>query len=157
MAGRLRAAVREGMASRGATGSLADELLAERAADTSTEPVAPDADPVVQAIRQLNRQGDIKLLTLLGQLDGVQRVADGDACANTGYSLAALGWNEADVLMRLMLGQDPLVDEHVTPIRTITGDNVGELDLTQEGWESGAWQTDQDFRAMYRELWPATT
>lgn len=113
------------------------------------------AAPVIQAIRQQNRQGDIKLLTLLGQLDGLQRVANGDQFANTGYSLAALGYNEADILMRMMLGQDPLVDAHLTPIKTITGANVGELDLSEEGWQSGQWQTEQDFRAMYRELWGA--
>lgn len=114
------------------------------------------AAPVIQAIRQLNRQGDVKLLTLLSQLDGLQRVANGEQFANTGYSLAALGYNQADILMRMMLGEDPLVDAHRTPIKTITEANVGELDLTQEGWDSGQWQTDQDFRAMYRELWGAT-
>ncbi len=42
--GRLQAAVREGMAAHGVSGSLADELLAERAADTSLEPAPPDAE-----------------------------------------------------------------------------------------------------------------
>ena len=111
------------------------------------------AAPVVQALRQQNRQGEVKLLTHLGQLDGLQRVADGDQWADTGYSLSVLGWNSADVLLRMMLGQDPLVDAHLTPVKTFTAANVGEVDLSQEGWQSGQWQTEEDFRAMYRELW----
>ena len=114
------------------------------------------AAPVVQAIRQLNKQNSVKLLTLLGQLDGMQRLADGSAFADTGYSLSALGWNEADVLMRMMLGQDPLIEAHVTPIMTHTPSTLQGLDLTQAGWESGRWQSDDDFRAMYRELWSAS-
>lgn len=115
------------------------------------------AAPVVQAIRQQSKQNSVKLLTHLGQLDGLKRVADGQQFADTGYSLAALGWNEADAMMRMMLGQDPLIDKHVTPIRTFTKDNVEGLDLTQEGWESGKWQSSDDFRAMYRDLWPAAS
>lgn len=115
------------------------------------------AAPVIQAIRQQNKQNSIKLLTHLGQLDSLKRVADGQQFADTGYSIAALGWNEADAMMRMMLGQDPLVDKHVTPIKTFTKDNAGTLDLTQAGWESGKWDSSDDFRAMYKELWPATS
>ncbi len=113
------------------------------------------AAPVIQAIRQQNKQGNVKLLTMLGQLDGLKRVASGQEFADTGYSVAALGYNESDILLRMMLGQDPLVAAHVTPIKTINGANVGALDLTEEGWQSGHWQTDADFRAMYRKLWGA--
>jgi len=112
------------------------------------------AAPVIQAIRQQNKQSSIKLLTHLGQLDGLNRVAQGQQFADTGYSIAALGWNEADALMRLMLGQDPLIDKHVTPI---TKENVKGLDLTEAGWESGKWESSDDFRAMYKKLWPATS
>lgn len=115
------------------------------------------AAPVIQAIRQQNEQGSIKLLTHLGQLDGLKRVASGEQFADTGYSIAALGWNEADAMMRLMLHQDPLISSHVTPIKTFTKATVQGLDLTQKGWESGAWESNDDFRAMYRKLWPATS
>ena len=45
MLARLQAAVAAGMAERGVTASLADELLDERRADTSLEPDPPPADP----------------------------------------------------------------------------------------------------------------
>lgn len=111
------------------------------------------AAPVVQALRQLNRAGSTKMLTMLGQIDGMKRVAAGEQFADTGYSLTALGWNESDILMRMMLGQDPLVSAHKTPIKTYTAANIKGVDLTQAGWESGQWQTEEDFRSMYRNLW----
>lgn len=111
------------------------------------------AAPVVQAIRQLNKSSSIKLVTMLGQLDGLQRVKDGGAFADTGYSIAALGWNETDVMLRLMLGQNPEVAAHTTPIKTFTAANVGSLELTPAGWQSGKWETSQDFQAMFTKLW----
>lgn len=115
------------------------------------------AAPVIQAIRQQNKQNSIKLLTHLGQLDGLKRVASGQQFADTGYSIAALGWNEADAMMRLMLHQDPRISSHITPIKTFTKANVKGLNLTQTGWESGAWESSDDFRVMYKKLWPATS
>ncbi|TXN29467.1 sugar ABC transporter substrate-binding protein [Lacisediminihabitans profunda] len=109
--------------------------------------------PVVQAIRQLNKSSSIKVVTMLGQLDGLQRVRDGGAFADTGYSLAALGWNEVDIMLRLMLGKTPDVGAYRTPIRTFTSANIGKFDLTQAGWQSGKWTSDDDFRAMYKSLW----
>ena len=44
---RLQAAVRAGKDERGVTASLADELLAERAADTSLDPSTAEPDPDV--------------------------------------------------------------------------------------------------------------
>lgn len=111
------------------------------------------APPVVQALRQLNKTKSVKFVTMLGQLDGLQRVAKGTAFADTGYSIAALGWNEADVMMRLMLGEDPAIDGHKTPINTFTKETVKGLDLSSEGWLSGKWTSDDDFRSMYKTLW----
>jgi ribose transport system substrate-binding protein len=82
-------------------------------------------------------------------------VKNGGAFADTGYSISALGWNEADVMLRLMLGQPPLVEAHKTPIKTFTSANLDGLDISQNGWLSGSWQTSDDFRAMYRKLWGA--
>lgn len=113
------------------------------------------AAPVIQALRQQNKQKSVKLLTLLGQLDGLNRLASGQQFADTGYSVAALGYNEADVLLRMMLHRDPAVAGHVTPIKTFTAANIHQLALTQEGWQSGHWETDGDFRALYRKLWGA--
>lgn len=111
------------------------------------------ASPVVQALRQLNRSSSVKLLTALGQVDGLQRLANGTQFADTGYSISALGWNEADVMLRLLLGTDPQVDGHRTPIRTLTKGNITGLDISEAGWLSGAWTSSDDFRAMYRTLW----
>jgi ribose transport system substrate-binding protein len=112
--------------------------------------------PVVQALRQVNKANSIKLVTMLGQLDGLQRVSQGAAFADTGYSIAALGWNETDVMLRLMLGTKPDTTKYVTPIKTFTKSTVQGLDLTQKGWLSGSWTSADDFRAMYRKLWGAS-
>lgn len=111
------------------------------------------APPVVQALRQANKAGNVKLVTNAGQLDGMQRVAAGGGWADTGWSIAACGWNEADVMLRMMLGQDPLADAHQTPIKTHTAATVKGLDLTRAGWLSGAWTSDDDFRMMFTKLW----
>jgi ribose transport system substrate-binding protein len=137
--------------------NLASQVSAALVKNPGVEYISVEFDafapPVVQALRQVNKASSIKLVTMLGQLDGLQRVADGAAFADTGYSIAALGWNEADVMLRLMLGEDPRVEQHVTPIKTFTKETVEGLDLTADGWLSGAWTSEDDFRAMYRQLW----
>jgi ribose transport system substrate-binding protein len=140
--------------------NLASQVSAALVKDPNIEYISVEFDafapPVVQALRQVNKANSVKLVTMLGQLDGLQRVADGSAFADTGYSIAALGWNETDVMLRLMLGEDPVVDQHVTPIKTFTKDTVEGLDLSADGWASGAWTSDDDFRSMYRKLWEAS-
>lgn len=114
------------------------------------------AAPVVQAIRQLNKTSSIKLLALRTQLDGMQRVADGSQFADTGDCTACLGWNEADAMLRMMQGQKVDTSKYVTPIKTYTSANIKGADISQAGWESGKWQTTDDFRALYKKLWGAT-
>jgi ribose transport system substrate-binding protein len=137
--------------------NLASQVSAALAKDPGINYIQVEFDsfapPVVQALRQLNKGSSIKLLTALGQLDGLQRLADGSQFVDTGYSIAALGWNEADIMLRLMLGEDPAVDGHVTPIKTFTQETVADLDLSEAGWLSGAWTSDDDFRSMYATLW----
>jgi ribose transport system substrate-binding protein len=137
--------------------SLASQVSAALVRNPATQYVFVEFDsftpPVVQALRQLNKSRSIKLVTMLGQLDGLQRVDDGSAFADTGYSIAALGWNEADVMMRLMLGEDPQVEGHRTPIKTFTKATVQGLDLSEDGWLSGAWTSEDDFRSMFKTLW----
>lgn len=111
------------------------------------------APPVVQALRELNKSSSVKLFTALGQLDGMQRLENGSQFVDTGYSIAALGWNQADVMLRLLLDETPEIDAYVSPIRTHTTDTVQDLDLTEAGWLSGEWSSDDDFRAMFRQLW----
>lgn len=137
--------------------NLAAQVSAALVKNPNIDYVFPEFDsfaaPVVQAIRQLNKSSSVKVLTMLGQLDGLQRVRDGAAFADTGYSLAALGWNETDIMLRLMLGQTPDVTVYRTPIRTFTSSNIGNFELTQAGWLSGKWTSEDDFRAMYKKLW----
>lgn len=137
--------------------TLASQVSAALVRNPNTKYVFVEFDsfapPVVQALRQLNKTKSIKLVTMLGQLDGLQRVSNGTAFADTGYSIAALGWNEADVMMRMMLGEDPVVDSHVSPIKTFTAETVKDLELTEAGWVSGKWNSDDDFRSMYKTLW----
>jgi ribose transport system substrate-binding protein len=137
--------------------NLSAQVSAALVKNPNIDYVFPEFDsfaaPAVQAIRQLNKSSSVKVVTMLGQLDGLQRVRDGGAFADTGYSLAALGWNETDIMLRLMLGISPNVEAYRTPIRTFTSANIKQFDLTQAGWQSGKWTSDDDFRAMYKKLW----
>lgn len=111
------------------------------------------APPVVQALRELNKASSVKLLTARGDLSGLQRLADGQQFVDTGDSVAATGWNQADAMLRLLLDQQPVAENYVAPLRTFDQASVQGLDLTEEGWLSGAWTSDDDFRSMYRTLW----
>lgn len=115
------------------------------------------AAPVVQAIRQLNKTSSIKLLALRTQLDGMQRIPNGSQFADTGDCTACLGWNETDAMLRMMQGQKIDPSRYVTPIKTYTGANIQGVDISQAGWQSGKWQTTEDFRGLYKQLWGATS
>lgn len=65
----------------------------------------------------------------------------------------ATGWYAADQVFRLASGQGA-VEKEVFPFRRLfTPDNIGSLDLTPEGQESGSWYGKADYIGGFSKLW----
>jgi ribose transport system substrate-binding protein len=61
------------------------------------------------------------------------------------------GWAIADEVMRMMLGQPPVLER--IPQRLFTKENIGSLKLTPAAEASGEWFGSTDFKAMFTKLW----
>jgi ABC-type sugar transport system substrate-binding protein len=90
---------------------------------------------------------DAFLDVLQGMKNGSPMVAD------TGYNLFAAGWYMTDQALRMMTG-GKAVEKEVFPFRRMfTPANVGTLDLTAKGQESGSWYGKADYMGGFAKLW----
>jgi ribose transport system substrate-binding protein len=71
---------------------------------------------------------------------------------DTGSDGVLLGWQYANQIFRMVLGQPVLQSENI-PQRIFTRQNVGSLQLTAPGQLSGSWYGGTGFEAAFEKLW----
>lgn len=109
--------------------------------------------PVTQGIQAAGRD-DVKIVSGDSYLDVLQTMkSGGPIIADSGYNVFATGWYAADQAFRIASGAGA-VEKEVFPLRRMfTPDNVGSLDLTPEGQESGLWFGKADYIGGFLKLW----
>jgi ribose transport system substrate-binding protein len=108
--------------------------------------------PTIGGVQQSGRANDIKIVTSAATLAGLQQLAEGNLLyANVGQDFSYQGWATADALFRLMLGAD--VPEYDIAYRLFSQDNVGDIELTEDGESSGEWYGPTDYVDEFRALW----
>jgi len=127
-------------------------LLAEPTVDYLLPELSPEITPTIQGATDAGKTGlpAASTATTLGDLQQIS--ADG-LFASVGWDVVRTGWLEADVMYRLILGQDVDTSEYVLPLRVFTPDNVGDLDVSQAGWESSDWFGGSDYQDALTALW----
>lgn len=131
-------------------------ISAKLVADPSITYIQSDFDSFVQAILQgIQTAGSkAKVVSMDAFLDSLQGMkAGGPLVADTGYNLFAAGWYMTDQALRMMTG-GKAVEKEVFPFRRMfTPANVGTLDLTPKGQETGSWYGKADYMGGFAKLW----
>lgn len=110
--------------------------------DSGINYVVPAFDPMTQfvspAIQQAGKAGSVKTVTVNGSLDQMKQLASGGIAAEVGIDLNALGYIEADQMLRVLTGTTPVKVAHA-PVRVFDATNIGDLTLDEGARASGAW------------------
>jgi ribose transport system substrate-binding protein len=108
--------------------------------------------PTIGGVQQTPNAAQIKIVSSAATLSGLQMLADGGQLhADAGQNFAFQGWATADALFRLVAGQE--IPEYDFSFRLFTQDNVGDLDLTDQGQSSGSWYGPTDYADDFAALW----
>lgn len=144
-------------------GNWANDLGPTTSAALSKDPtlnyVFPVFDPMTQftnpAIQQAGKASKVKVVTVNGNLPFVQDLATGTSPtkAIVGLDLEALGYIEADQILRV-LTKNPTVKDDYPPARLFTVDSAKSLDLSATGAGNGSWYAGVDTtKSLFASLW----
>ena len=112
-----------------------------------------DVAAIIQGLQTVTAARHVKVASINGVLQNLQFIAQGNYQAeDTGGNGYQLGWSDVDQVLRQMLGQPPLADQH-NGIRVFTKDNVAGLTLTTQAANTGEWYGSGDFKSVYTKLW----
>lgn len=139
---------------------IAPVVNAELLRDHDIDYVVPAFDPMTQfaapAIQQAGRAGTVQIATVNGSLQQMQQLRQGQLIGvEVGVDLNALGYLEADQVLRSLAGAEPLTTFPVGPVRIFDRSNAGDLDLTADKQASGAWYTEKPgaYSEFFARLW----
>jgi ribose transport system substrate-binding protein len=112
-----------------------------------------DVSAIIHGLQTVSAARGVKVTGINGVLSNLQYIAQGNYQAeDTGDNGYQYGWAGIDQVLRQLLGQSVLPDEHVG-IRVFTAANVAGLTLTNEAANTGEWYGSGDFKQVYQELW----
>ncbi|MFD4960217.1 sugar ABC transporter substrate-binding protein [Microbacterium sp. NPDC058389] len=131
--------------------STQSALLANPDTDYVYSQFAQYLQPTLGGIQGAGMSGKAKVLAGSVQLDDLESVADGSLAAAAGQASAFQGWVDADVVLRLVNGDE--LPEYTIPTRLFTADNIGDIDLTADAEASGEWYGPVDFTDEFKKVW----
>lgn len=112
-----------------------------------------DVSAVIHGLQTVSAARGVKVSSINGVLSDLQYIKQGNYQAeDTGDNGYQMGWSDMDQVLRQMLGQPVLANEHVG-IRVFTAANVSGLTLTNQAANTGAWYGTGDFKPVYLKLW----
>ena len=112
-----------------------------------------DVSAVIHGLQTVSAARGVKVTGINGVLANLQFIAQGNYQAeDTGDNGYQYGWSSIDEVLRQLLGQPVIPDEHVG-IRVFTAANVAGLSLTAEAANTGQWYGTGDFKPVYQQLW----
>lgn len=122
--------------------------------------VVPAFDPMVQftdpAIKQAGKASSVTVATVNGSVQPMQDLKGGSVVGvEIGVDLNALGYIEADLIMRALTGQPQPSTFPVAPVRVFDSTNIGELTLSEQSQADGSWYTNTPgaTKEFFTKLW----
>jgi ABC-type sugar transport system substrate-binding protein len=106
---------------------------------------------ITQGLQQASAT-NVKIVLTTGQLAGLQALKSGSVVADLGEDTYYQGWADADQVVRVALGADP-VQAYPLSIRLFVKDNVGALTLDQQTSLSNAWYGPASFESVFTKNW----
>ncbi len=94
----------------------------------------------------------VKLASASGNLDALQRVQTGALqVVDIGLSPYFSGWRYADGILRMLVGQAPVVVDGV--LRVFNKDNVSGLTLTPDAYDTNTWYGPDTYKQTFMSAW----
>lgn len=109
------------------------------------------ANATIQGIQAAGFSDKVKLVSVSGNLDALQRVKAGAQPIDVGLSPVHIGWSYADGALRMLAGKP--VAAVATPPRVFTKDNVDTLTLTDEAYATNVWYGTDAYQDNFRRAW----
>jgi ABC-type sugar transport system substrate-binding protein len=111
------------------------------------------AEAAYQGAKDAGRP-EVLSTTAAATLGDLQKLESGEGYVSAvGWDLVRINWYEADILFRLIVGDAVDTTAYVTPVRVFDEDNVGDLDLSDEGWLSSDWFGGDSYKGEFVSLW----
>jgi ribose transport system substrate-binding protein len=108
--------------------------------------------PTIGGVQQTPDAANIKIVASAATLSGLQTLSEGSQLhADAGQNFTYQGWATADAIFRLAAGQE--LPEYDISYRLFTQDNVGDIDLTEDGEASGEWYGPTHYAEDFAALW----
>lgn len=121
---------------------LATTTSAALLRDAGINYVVPAFDPMTQfvapAIQQAGKSSAVQVVTVNGSLQQMQDLAADTIAAEIGIDLNALGYIEADQVLRVLTENEPVAVAYA-PVRIFDASNIGTITLDEASRASGAW------------------
>jgi len=146
-------------------GNWASQLGPTTSAALSKDPtinyVFPVFDPMTQftnpAIQQAGKANTVKVVTANGNLPFMKEMATGTSPtkAMVGLDLGSLGYQEADQVLRVLTGSQPVKNDY-PPARLFTVDSAKKLTLNNttfadSSWYAGSGSTSKLFASLWKQ------
>lgn len=107
----------------------------------------------LQGIQSAGFSGKAKLAAAGASLDSLQRIRSAQVeSVDTGFSKVVLGWEFADSVFHMLLGQIPPTSR-VNVVRTFTEGNVKSLTLTPAAYATNSWYGSGAFEQKFATAW----
>jgi ribose transport system substrate-binding protein len=112
----------------------------------------PEVPGAITALAQLGKQSSVKVAAFNASLEQMQDLKQKSyVSVEVGSDQNSLGWAEADQVLRVLAGKQP-VQREATGTRVFTASNIGSLTLNTSSFYSGAWYGN-GFESEYKTLW----
>lgn len=128
--------------------------------DPKVNYVIPAFDPMAQftnpAIQQAGKSVTVKVVTANGSLQQMQQLQSGNLVTmEVGEDLNALGYIEADLVLRTLTRQPALTTFPIGPVRVFDKSNIKGLTMTKDAQATGQWFTKNpsDYVDFFIKLW----
>lgn len=111
--------------------------------------------PAIQQAIKTSGRTSVKIVSALGDLNGLQMVKSGAESGDVGLAVTYMGWFTANELFQQLVG-DKLSPTPTNVARYFDSSNVGSLELTPTGYDTGSWYGDDSYRAAFKRAWGLT-
>ena len=122
-------------------------LVANPGINVIMVPVDSFVPPVSQAVQTAG--ASVKIVSTGGDLPNMQNVTAGVQAGDLGTPVIFTGWQYANALFQLLVGDQVIPDSGLTN-RYFDQGNVGDLQLTPEAYLTNAWYGDDSYAAAFK-------
>ncbi|MGY2079568.1 sugar ABC transporter substrate-binding protein [Modestobacter sp. SYSU DS0657] len=107
---------------------------------------------VLQGLQNAPTGGDVKVVSAIGDIASLERVASGQQAYDALGSDRWAGWAVTDQVLRMLTGAEPL-ESSIGPSRAFDSSNIDSVEVDQASFDDESLWGGDTYTEVYRELW----